>query len=132
MNAELTQQLEACAAGSLRGSLTFPEIVLQLIALGVERYHVDYSRGEITYYLPDGAAHVVAAPHERHVTADVFSADAVAAAVGQSQRGEHTYLDFVRKTMAAGCIGYFTHITGRNVMYFGRRGEVHREPIPIP
>jgi uncharacterized protein YbcV (DUF1398 family) len=114
----------------LAGTLTFPQIVGELARAGVERYHADYSRREITYYLPDGDSLVVALPHPPHETADEFSTAAVEAAVRQSQRNEHTYADFIRKTMAAGCVGYFVQITGRRSMYFGRRGECHIEHFP--
>lgn len=130
MNAEQSQIIQACAQGALTGEIAFPEIIGRLTRIGVERYHVDYSRQEITYYLPDGDSLVVATPHPSHVTAVEFSASAVEAAVRQSQRNEHTYLDFIRKTMAAGCVGYFVQITGRRVIYFGRSGASHVEHFP--
>ena len=130
MQAEQRQIVEACAAGALAGSLTFPEIVGRLAQIGVERYHADYCRQEITYYLADADSHVVATPHPLQDAAREFSPAAVASAVGQSQRGEHTYLDFIRKTLAAGCIGYFVQITGRRVIYFGRDGDSHTEWFP--
>jgi uncharacterized protein YbcV (DUF1398 family) len=130
MNAERVQVLEQCAAGSLAGTLTFPEIVGRLLELGVERYHADYSRQEITYYLASGESHVVPTPHEAHATGVEFMVSGVAAAVRQSQQNEHTYRDFIRKTMAAGCVGYFVQITGRRVIYFGRGGESHTELMP--
>jgi uncharacterized protein YbcV (DUF1398 family) len=124
------ETVRECDRASLAGELTFPEVVARLMAVGVERYHADYSRQEITYYLPDGDSLVVPTPHADHPTAVEFSASAVAAAVGQSQRGEHTYVDFVRKTMAAGCVGYFVQITGRRAIYFGRSGVSHVEHFP--
>jgi uncharacterized protein YbcV (DUF1398 family) len=130
MNEEQAQILEECVRGSLAGELTFPEIVGRLIGIGVERYHADYSRHEITYYFPDGDSLIVATTHPSHPTGTDFSASAVEAAVGQSQRNEHTYLDFIHKTMAAGCVGYFVQITGRRVIYFGRNGESHVEHFP--
>jgi uncharacterized protein YbcV (DUF1398 family) len=130
MNEEQTQILEVCVRGALAGELTFPEIVGRLIGIGVERYHADYSRHEITYYFPDGDSLVVATTHPSHPTGTEFSASAVEAAVRQSQRNEHTYLDFIHKTMAAGCVGYFVQITGRRVIYFGRNGESHVEHFP--
>lgn len=130
MDTRTAEVMQACAAGALNGTLTFPQIVGQLAALGVERYHADYSRQEITYYLTDGDSLVVELPHPRLPTAEAFSAHEVAAAVGRSQRGEHTYPDFVRQTMAAGCVGYFVLIAGRQVQYFGRRGETHVEHFP--
>jgi len=130
MNAERTQAIQGCIRGALTGEVTFPQIVGRLAQIGIERYHADYSRQEITYYLPDGDSLVVAAPHPSHATAVEFSSSAVQAAVRQSQRNEHTYLEFIRKTMAAGCVGYFVLITGRRVIYFGRNGESHVEHFP--
>lgn len=130
MNVEQTRVIQTCAQGALTGELSFPEIVGRLAELGIERYHADYSRQEITYYLPDGDSLVVASPHLSHITAIEFSPSAVEAAVRQSQRNEHTYLDFIRKTSAAGCVGYFVHIIGRRVTYFGRNGESHEERFP--
>jgi uncharacterized protein YbcV (DUF1398 family) len=130
MNDEQTQIVQACSRGALTGEFTFPEIVAQLATIGVERYHADYSRQEITYYLASGDSCAVATPHPEHPTGDEFSAAAVEAAVRKSQRGEHSYLDFIRQTMAAGCVGYFVQITGRQAIYFGRSGESHIERFP--
>jgi len=130
MNAEQTQVIQGCARGALTGELAFPEIIGRLAQIGVERYHADYNRQEITYYFPDGDSLVVAAPHPSHITGVEFSSSAVEAAVRQSQRNEHTYLDFIRETMAAGCVGYFVQITGRRVIYFGRNGDSHVEHFP--
>jgi uncharacterized protein YbcV (DUF1398 family) len=130
MNSEHTIMIEQCAQGALSGQLDFPDIVQRLTGIGVERYHVDYSRQVITYYLPDGDSVVVASPHPAHATGREFSPAEVEAAVRQSQRNEHTYLDFIRKTMAAGCVGYFVQIAGRRALYFGRNGESHVEHFP--
>lgn len=130
MTAEQALLIMETVRGSHSGTMTFPEIVGKLSSIGVERYHADYSRQENTYYLTDGDSLVVSFPHEASDIASTFSASAVEAAVRQSQRNEHSYPDFVRKTMAAGCVGYFVQITGRRVMYFGRRGETHVELFP--
>jgi uncharacterized protein YbcV (DUF1398 family) len=130
MNSQQTRAIEECVRGALADEITFPQIVGRLIDLGVERYHADYSRQEITYYLPDGDSLVVAASHDPHPVGLEFSASSVAAAIRQSQRGEHTYRDFIRKTMAAGCVGYFVQIAGRQAIYFGRNGESHVEQFP--
>lgn len=114
----------------MSGEMTFPLIVTRLVEIGVERYHADYSRQEITYYMPDGESLVVACPHPRLPTAIEFSATDVESAIRASQRNEHTYLDFIRKSMAAGCVGYFVQITGRRVIYFGRNGESYVEHFP--
>jgi len=105
MHAQLIDVMESCAQGALTGQLSFPEIVARLAAIDVERYHADYTRQELTYYLTSGESLVVALPHDECDMAQQFSSTAVAEAVRQSQRNEHTYADFVRKTMTAGCVG---------------------------
>jgi uncharacterized protein YbcV (DUF1398 family) len=116
--------------GTFMGEMIFPEVIARLSEIGVERYHADYSRQEMTFYFAEGDSLVVQIPRDSYPTAAEFSESAVHAAVLQSQRGEHTYLDFVRKTMAAGCVGYFVQITGRRALYFGRQGETHVEHFP--
>lgn len=130
LTAEISRQLLECTRASHTAEINFPEVVSRLTALGVERYHTDYSRHEVTYYFPDGQSLVVPSPHEHHATGTTFSAAHVQSAIRQSQRNEHTYADFVRKTMTAGCIGYFVQITGRRAIYFGRNGESHVELFP--
>ena len=93
------------------------DVMRNLFAIG--SCHSDYSRQEITYCLPDGVSLVIATPHTSHSTAAEFSASAVEAAVRQSQRNEHTYLDFIRNTMSAGCVGYFVQITGPSLSISG-------------
>jgi uncharacterized protein YbcV (DUF1398 family) len=130
MNPQTIATIESTVRASLAAEIAFPEVIARLAAVNVERYHCDYSRGEITYYLPTGESHVVAAAHESHPTGAEFRAEEVAASVRRSQRGDHTYRDFVRETMAAGCVGYFVQITGRRVIYFGRNGDSHVEHFP--
>jgi len=130
MTTEQVLAIQQCVHGSLTGEMTFPQIIQQLMELGVERYHADYSRQENTYYLTTGESVVVASPHPTGETGMAFAKDDIASAVRQSQQGEHTYLDFVRKTMSAGCVGYFVQITGRKAIYFGRDGDSHIELFP--
>jgi uncharacterized protein YbcV (DUF1398 family) len=127
---EQTKAVEQCAAMSMAGTISFGDVVARLMQAGVERYHADYSRTEVTYYLPNGESHVVPMGHEPMFVADAFSAEAVEASVRQSQRGEIMYPQFVKQTTAAGCVGYFVQISGKRVHYFGRDGEVHTEWFP--
>jgi uncharacterized protein YbcV (DUF1398 family) len=122
--------VEECARGSLGGTMHFGEVVGKLVAAGVESYHADYRRVEITYYLPSGESHAVRLTEPIASIADAFSADGVRAAVQGAQRGDVMYPEFVRLTTAAGCVGYVVWIAGRQVQYFGRRGEIHVELFP--
>ena len=130
MNTEQSLVILDTVRASLTADMNFAQIVAKLSAIGVERYHADYSRQESTYYLADGASLVVPVRWGDFPTGTEFSATGVESAVRQSQRGEHTFIDFVRKTMAAGCVGYFVQIAGQRVIYFGRNGESHTEWFP--
>jgi uncharacterized protein YbcV (DUF1398 family) len=64
--------------------------------------------------------------------AEEFTEAGVVDALRAIQRGEILYLEFVRRIMDAGCSGYFVLITGRQALYFGRKGEVYVEKFPTP
>jgi uncharacterized protein YbcV (DUF1398 family) len=130
MNQERILGVYAAVRASSTGEIAFPQIIARLAELGVERYHADYTRLEKTFYFADGQSVVANIPHGEQPIGQEFLTDAVQSAVRQSQRNEHTYADFVRKTMAAGCVGYFVYIAGRHALYCGRKGETHLEPFP--
>lgn len=130
MNPEAVQLIHECTRASLAAEISFPVVVSRLADMGIERYHADYSRHEITYYHADGDSVVIAAPHASSVIGREFSHAAIGAEVRRSQRGEQTYAEFVRRTMSAGCVGYFVQITGKCVLYFGRQGEIYLENFP--
>lgn len=96
----------------------------------MESYFADYRRGETTYYLPTGQSHSVRLHPPAVAIADAFDSGEVIAAIRGSQRGEVQYPEFVRRTMGAGCVGYFVWLAGRHVRYLGRRGEDHVEHFP--
>jgi uncharacterized protein YbcV (DUF1398 family) len=129
MKQELVAVMHECATRSHEGTITFPEVVRKLAGAGVEWYHTDYLRAEHTYYLPNGETHIEAMG-TLPAAAVEFCDAGVDAAVRSIQRGEIKYVEFVRRTLAAGCVGYFVRIAGRHAIYFGRRGEQHMEPFP--
>jgi len=122
--------MKECKELSLAGKIPFPEVVRRLHEVGVERYHVDLTRDETTYYLPCGESHVFATGASRDPIAEPFDGAAVEGAVRAIQRGEIIFPEFLRQIMTAGCVGYFTQIAGRRVQYVGRTGDMHVEPFP--
>ncbi|MDX1966427.1 MAG: DUF1398 family protein [Planctomycetaceae bacterium] len=127
---ECVAVIQECKEQSLQGEISFPEVVRRLHAVSVERYHLDLTRDETTYYLPSGESYVLATGGPREVIAESFDAAAVERTVRAIQRGEILFPEFLRRIMAAGCVGYFTQITGRRVQYVGRTGEMHIENFP--
>jgi uncharacterized protein YbcV (DUF1398 family) len=132
MNKETIEVTHACAVLSDKGEIRFPEVVRKLTEAGVERYHTDLSRAEHVYYMPSGESHVEQMPKLEWKAAMEFSDAEVDAAVRTIQRGEILYMEFVRRVMAAGCVGWAVLLDGRQTQYFGRKGEIHIEHFPAP
>ncbi len=59
MENEQVAATKECAALSAARKIHFGEVISRLMKIGIERYQADYSRGENTYYMPDGGSCVV-------------------------------------------------------------------------
>lgn len=130
MNESLQQLVEDCARAAHDGTRAFPAIVATLAEAGVESYQADYRRAFTTYYLPSGDNHSVALHVPRLELPTPLNVAALQEAIKSSQRGELRYVDFLARSVQAGCVGYIVWIAGRQVTYFGRLGEVHVEKFP--
>lgn len=119
-----------CKELSRQGRITFPKVVRRLSEAGVERYHVDLTRDETTYYLVGGESHAFPLHGPNGEIGGPFDAVAVEQAVRASQRGEIIHPEFLARIRAAGCVGYFAQLSGRQVQYVGRDGDTHIEPFP--
>jgi uncharacterized protein YbcV (DUF1398 family) len=126
-----TEIIANTARATLEGTISFPEVVSQLLAAGVEYYHVDYVTMRKTFYSAD--AHTVVTPINYEglpsVAAD-FNEAALRANILDSQRNGQKYRDFTRRAMEAGTQGYFAFLRGKRVTYFGRQGDQHTEWFP--
>jgi len=113
---------------TLDGEISFPEVIGQLVAAGVEYYHVDYARMEKTFYSAEGDTVVTPINFKGlpPVTTD-FDAAALRADILDSQRNGQKFRDFSHRAVAAGVQGYFAFLRGRCVTYFGRQGHEHTE-----
>ena len=52
------------------------------------------------------------------------------AAIRAAQADKIRYPEFMKRSAAAGVIAYWAFLTGRKVIYFGRKGEFHVEDFP--
>ncbi len=109
--------------------ITFPEVVMALMRVGVERYHADLVCANKTYYMPNGDFEAIAC-NDVSRPAQAFSAEAVEAAVRAIQAGNIKYREFCARIAEAGCVGYFVNIAGAHANYYGRKGESHLEWFP--
>lgn len=127
-----TQLIHDTARQTLAGTISFPDVVGNLLRAGVEFYHVDYLARKKSYYAADGLAGVMTPIDFEglpEVAAD-FDGAAVKAAILDSQRHGQPYREFTRRVMAAGVQGYFAFLRGKRVTYLGRQGDQHIEWFP--
>ena len=91
---------------------------------------MDFAAKQKTHYLMDGTTHTVPMILDPDpIEAEFNDADLVAAIRG-AQADSVRYPEFVKRSTAAGVIGYWAFLTGRRVIYFGRKGEQHIEEFP--
>ena len=126
-----TQIIAKTARATLEGTMSFPEVVSQLLAAGVEYYHVDYVTRCKTFYSADGDTVVTPITYEGlpPIAAD-FNEAALRANILDSQINGQKYRDFTRRAMEAGTQGYLAFLRGKRVTYIGRQGDQHTEWFP--
>jgi uncharacterized protein YbcV (DUF1398 family) len=126
------QVIHEVALATQRGKMTFPQVVEGLLEAGVESYLVDFATGQKTHFLSDGTTLCVPMILDPGPISAVFSSADVVAAIRGAQADTVRYPEFVKRSTAAGVIGYWAFLTGKRVIYFGRKGEQHIEEFPKP
>src|SRR4051794_25110265 len=128
MNTEIIVQT---ARKTLAGTISFPEVIGQLLAAGVEYYHVDYAGMRKSFYSADGDLVVTPITFEGlpSVAAEL-SVESLRANILDSQRHGQKFRDFTRRTMEAGVQSYYAFLRGQRVTYLGRQGDQHTEWFP--
>ena len=124
--------IDELAIATQQGKLTFPQVVKGLLEVGVESYLVDFAVKQKTHYLADGTAHTVPMILDPGPIAAEFDNAGLVAAIRGAQADTVRYPEFVKRSTSAGVIGYWAFLTGRRVIYFGRKGEQHIEEFPKP
>ena len=124
------QVINELAIATQQGKLTFPQVVKGLLEVGVESYLVDFAAKQKTHYLTDGTTHTVPMILHPGPIASEFDSAALVAAIRGAQADTVRYPEFVKRSTAAGMIGYWAFLTGKRVIYFGRKGEQHIEEFP--
>jgi uncharacterized protein YbcV (DUF1398 family) len=125
-----TETIREVLAESHDGQLIFPQVVQRMLAAGVTSYFVDLLRSEDVAYLADDTTLTVKMHLPLDPVAEEFSKSAVVAAIRAAQKDEIRYPEFMRQSAAAGVVGYWAFLTGKKVVYFGRKGEFHVEEFP--
>lgn len=130
MKQEVINVIQQSTAGSINGTMSFPEVVGNLIEAGISFYHVDLLRLEKTCYSRDGESYVESLELPTNTFGEAFEKQVIADAVLASQTEGQSFAEFVRRACIGGCVGYFAYLDGRKVVYLGRLGEEHVELFP--
>jgi uncharacterized protein YbcV (DUF1398 family) len=126
------QVIHDLAIATQQGKMTFPQVVQGLLEVGVESYLVDFAAKQKTHYLADGTTHTVPMILDPGPIAAEFDGAGLVAAIRGAQADTVRYPEFVKRSTSAGVIGYWAFLTGKRVIYFGRKGERHVEEFPKP
>jgi uncharacterized protein YbcV (DUF1398 family) len=131
MQSHVISVLCECTTGAEQENLAFPQLIARLSEIGVEGYYADLRRAEKTYYLSKGKNHVVQTTAVGMSPAPAFSAPEVKCAARALGCREISYLKFCELLAAAGCVGYFVSLSGRRVVYYGKRGDSYVEQFTV-
>lgn len=125
-----TNVIHEVLSESQAGKLIFPEVVRRLLEAGVESYFCDLANREETFYMVDGKTHAETMVLPLMPVVEEFSKQDVVAAIRGAQADTIRYPEFMKRSAAAGVIAYWAFLTGKKVIYFGRKGEMHVEEFP--
>src|SRR5665213_3345399 len=116
------QVIRELALATQQGKMTFPQVVKGLLEVGVESYFVDFAAKQKTHYLADGTTYTVSMMLDPGQIAAEFDFAGLLAAIRGAQADTVRYPEFVKRSTAAGVIGYWAFLTGKRVIYFSRKG----------
>jgi len=125
-----TSVIEKCVSLSLKGEITFPEVVKKLKEVGVTAYYADLIRLQKTYYSQNDESHIESLKFNPPKIAEEFFAEGVKSAIRSIQKQEIDYPEFLRQIMGSGTVSYTVFINGKKAIYFGRNGDFHIENFP--
>ncbi len=125
-----TTVIHETLAKSQAGELIFPEVVRRLLEVGVESYFCDLANGAEVFYMTDGKSHAEKMVLPLMPIAEEYSSSGLIAAIRGAQTDAIRYPEFMKRSAAAGVVAYWAFLTGRKVIYFGRKGEIHIEEFP--
>lgn len=112
------------------GNKPFPEWVAALMGAGIERYYTDLVALTVTHY-STGDVYTTILPYPNPpVRGEVFSENELIEAIRASQQQEINYPEFLNRAIKAGVVSYTVFFLGKQVHYFGAKGEVHIEHFP--
>jgi uncharacterized protein YbcV (DUF1398 family) len=122
---------EATIHKILNSNIAFPEAVKRLSDVGIEHYYTDLFRMEKILYRNDGSIYneTISISNMPKV-ASVFNELQLKASLKSVQQGMIDYATFMRQIADSGVASYTVYISGKQVIYSGRKGEYYIEKFP--
>jgi uncharacterized protein YbcV (DUF1398 family) len=112
--------------------LTFPEVVRRLLDAGVESYFCDLAIRQETFYMRDLKTPVQKMTPPTAFVAEEFLVSGAHCSDSWRSGRHHSLSRIFQALRRCRVIAYWAFLTGRKVMYFGRRGEIHVEEFGRP
>ena len=124
--------INECTVLSLVGKANFSEVVVKLLAAGVERYIVDLvTFHRVTY---GNESEYYAAPFsflDAPKIPKILNLSVLKNAITNIRQQKTDYKTYMREIMMAGCCQYEVYIHNKKVIYFGRDGGYYVEDFSL-
>ncbi|MDD0842026.1 hypothetical protein [Pseudomonas sp. Gutcm_11s] len=125
MNSSTKRVIEHCSNSLNQGHASLVQVIDRLGIAGVESCHADYRIPALVFYSAEGDAYSLPLPLPEEPVAATFDRPALQIALDAT----HSFTEFKRCTLEAGCIGFFLWLDGRHATFLGRHGEIHDMPL---
>lgn len=132
MNSNTKRVIEHCSNALNRGGTHLAQVIDQLGMVGIESCHVDYRIPALIFYDTEGDSYSLPLPSSGESIANRFDHSALQHALEAEHSGGLDFPAFTRRTLAAGCVGFFLWLEGWHATFLGRHGEIHDAPLNGP
>ncbi|HSC83359.1 MAG TPA: hypothetical protein VLC30_07040 [Pseudomonas sp.] len=125
MNSSTKRVIEHCSNALNQGCANLAQVIDRLGEAGIESCHADYRIPALIFYAPSGASYSLPLPACDKSIANGFDHSALQHALEVEHNGGMDFPEFTRRTLEAGCIGFFLWLEGWHATFLGRHGEIH-------
>lgn len=122
--------IKECQKLSFEDTISFPEVIMRLAQVGVERYYVDLVRLEKTSYCEGIESYRHELPLDHIKIEEKFCEEDVRDALLERQHGEINYATFLYRIMQSGVVSYTVFIKSGQVHYTGGKGDFWIQHFP--
>lgn len=103
--------------------LTLMELIGELAAAGIRRYHADFTRHEMTFYSKQGPSLALGTDEPFVEVSNQFLPDQLEDAFQEAWRNEQAFGKLPETAMKAGCSGYFLQLAPLRILAYGLEAD---------